>query len=624
MYAGRLLACFSLTAILLVAACSSDRERREAIQRALLDPTESVDDIYAKRFALEEFEQRLDDAQSFHSNGNGYLFRSMRDSLVTDVNRFVRANPHMETDEEFVDFLTRLSVLDTLEADPTLPTEGYSVLEDSLALSFADWPELDIELDPGLFSMSSTVFPTIENKRIDFWIRYFTGPGRARFERAMYRMQLNRPTVERILDELDLPIELAVIALVESGYSMRAVSSARAVGPWQFIYGTGKHYGLRVNWWYDERRDIVASTYAAGHYLKDLHGIWGDWWLAMAAYNCGEYRVARQVGRQKTENFWVLKLPRQTQRYVPKFLAALYILRDPGKYDLTVPDVEPIEFDLITIKSATDLKVVARCAGTSVEVIKKLNPQCRRSSTPPHMEVVLKVPEDSGEMCTKNLDAIPASERITWTRHKIKKGETLSLIARKYGTSVSAIKQLNNIRNSHRIREGRHILVPMKGATSVASSSSRPQYKNPNHSINKQALKRYAKKAAPPKGYKRLTYTVKDKDTLGEIAEVYHTSARKIRSWNNLSYRRYIHPGQKLAIYVKESSVTPSQKVSQVTLPDESCCVKSIHVVRKGDTFYSIGKKYEVSISELLAWNNKTRRSVIHPGQRLAVWSPKQ
>lgn len=617
----------ALAALFAAIGCSSSGGRNEATRRASSEPVETVDDIYAKRFALESFEKRLDQTQMFHAAGNAYLFRATRDSLVSDVNAYIRANPHAEEDVEFARLLNHLSILDTLRIERPSAPEGYSAQDDSLALMFADWPDIDIKLEDGrLFSSYNTIFPVIEDKRIDFWIKYFTGPGKERFERAIYRMELYRPTVEAILNEKDMPRELICVALIESGFSMKAVSYAQAVGPWQFIRGTGKIYGLRTNWWIDERRDIVASTYAACNYLRDLYGIWGDWYLALAAYNCGEYRVARQIARQRTEDFWRLDLPRQTERYVPKFLAALYILREPHKYGIEIPNAEPLTFDIVTIKDATDLKVVARCAGTSAATIQELNPHMFRWATPPRMEVHIKVPAGDGEMCQLNLDNIPPEERITWRRHKVKRGETLSQIASRYGTSVRALKDLNKIRNSHMIREGYSLLVPMKGGTyaEVASASSSPRYKSSTRTINKQSLNNYAKKAAPPAGYKRVVYTVKDNDTLGEIAESYRTSARKIRAWNDLSYRRYIYPGQKLAIYVPESSNTPSRSVAEIKLPDETCCTRQNHVVKKGDSFYSISKNYDVSLSEVLAWNNKSRRSVIRPGDVVYIWKEKQ
>jgi membrane-bound lytic murein transglycosylase D len=507
--------------------------------------------------------------------------------------------------------------LDTLSFE-TLDDDLTSY-EDSLALSFADWPELDIQLDDGeLFNKYNSVFPEISNKRIDFWINYYTGPGKAHFERAVYRMQLYRPIVEEILDELDLPPELICVALIESGFSMKAVSKAKAVGPWQFIRGTGKLYGLRINWWYDERRNIVASTYAAGNYLNDLHSIWDDWYLALAAYNCGEYRVARSVTRHRTQDFWHLRLPKQTQRYVPKFLAALHILRDPDAYDISIPNVQPVEFDQVRITDATDLSTIAKCAGTTLKVLRDLNPECLRWTTPPKTEIMIKVPKDSGDECATNLAKIPPEERVTWTRHRVKRGETMSVIARKYGVSVQSLKTLNNVRNAHRIREGQILIVPLQGHHAELASS-KPQYKSSSRKIDKKALESYAQRSAPPKGYKQVVYKVRQGDTLGEIAESYGTSARRIRAWNDLSYRRYIYPGQKLAIYVPEKVVVPEQRAEQV--PNELGWVKRTHVVKKGETFYSISRSYQVRLDQLLTWNNKSPRSTLYPGDELDVWT---
>lgn len=609
-----------LAALVLVLAvgCSSSGEKRPPVADPDF-PEKPIDDIYTERFTLEDFQSRLDAAVTHMDAGNRYLFLSTRDSLIVDVNAYIRENPHMENDFTFSRILNRLNELDTLSL--RAPEEPFTSYEDSLALSFADWPTLDIALDDGvMFNKYNTVFPEISNKRIDFWINYYTGPGKARFERAVYRMQLYRPIVDEILDEQDLPPELICVALIESGFSMKAVSRAQAVGPWQFIRGTGKMYGLRINWWYDERRNIVASTYAAGNYLKDLHSIWGDWYLALAAYNCGEYRVARAVGRYRTENFWQLRLPKQTERYVPKFLAALYILRDPDKYGVKVPNVEPVEFDQVRITDATDLSTIARCADTTLKVIRDLNPECLRWTTPPKTEIMLKVPKGDGEMCTANLSKIPPEERVTWTRHRVKRGETLSVIARKYGVSVSSLKTLNGIRNAHRIREGQMLIVPLQGHHAEVASS-KPSYKSNTRKIDKQALENYAKRSAPPKGYKRVDYVVRQHDTLGEIAETYNTSARRIRSWNNLSYRRYIFPGQKLAIYVPESFELPNQQ--SVVRPSGSDVVKHTHVVRKGDTFYSISKTYNIRLDELLAWNGKHHRSIIHPGDVLEIYTRK-
>jgi membrane-bound lytic murein transglycosylase D len=194
------------------------------------------------------------------------------------------------------------------------------------------------------------------------------------------------------------------------------------------------------------------------------------------------------------------------------------------------------------------------------------------------------------------------------------------VIATKYGASVSSLKTLNNIRNAHRIREGQMLIVPLHGHHAEVASS-KPAYKTTQRSINKQALESYAKRFAPPKGYKRVVYTVKQHDTLGHIAEDYNTSARRLRAWNNLSYRRYIYPGQKLAIYVPESFDEPTPR--KTVKPDESQYTKSTHVVRRGESFYSISRSHNVKLDELLAWNNRSARSKIYPGDILEIWKRK-
>jgi hypothetical protein len=366
-------------------ASNNDLSQRELYTSAV--------DAPAYGDAIDDFSDRVNASRRLYAHNEIARFLSSRDSLLADVNEFIREHPHAEADPEFVRLLNSLSALDTLAVvQPRAPE--YSAVDDSLALAARPWPESDASPtdQARLYAMSDSIFPYIESNRIDFWISYFTGPGRERFLRAMHRMETHRPTVEAILAEKGMPQELICIAFIESGFAMKAVSSARAVGPWQFINGTARRYNLRVNWWFDERCDIVASTYAAANYLTDLYGIWGDWFLAFAAYNCGEYRVARQVARQKTTNFWQLDLPTQTERYVPKFLAALYIMREPEKYGITIPTVEPNRFDMVTVSVPTDLDVIARSAGTTTQVIKDMNPQFKRGATPPMMEVYVKVP----------------------------------------------------------------------------------------------------------------------------------------------------------------------------------------------------------------------------------------
>jgi membrane-bound lytic murein transglycosylase D len=544
-------------------------------------------------------------------------FLSMRDSVRVSIDEVAMAHPAVVDQPEFAQLIEGLAELDSLY--PAGVGHTYLAEDDSLALSVLPWPENGDSTAPGSFTgADSSPFGAMANERIDFWIRYFTGTGRERFQRALYRMQLHRPVIERILKEQDVHSDIICVALIESGFDLKARSYAKAVGPWQFIAGTARIYGLRVDWWYDERRDIIASTYAATNYLKDLYGLWDDWFLALAAYNCGEYRVARAIGRQKTRNFWELDLPKQTERYVPKFLASLYIVRDPQKYGFTIPDVAPSEFEEVPVRDATDLKLIAGFAGTTAEHIAGLNPAILRWCTPPEMEVSVKVPVGTAEKCATGLASIPPEERVTWRKHQVKSGETLSQIADRYHTNVAALKSLNRIKNAHSIRAGSVLIVPMQG-THAEVAVSKPNYREQRRTVSKESLEQYTKQFEPPANYTRVSYVVKKNDTLGEIAEAHRTSAKKVREWNNLSYRAFIHPGQELVLFVPDSFDPPKSSPGSKNAGSEAPAGPAKYTVRKGDTLYSISRRFDVRVNDLLAWNGKSKKTVIYPGDVLVV-----
>jgi membrane-bound lytic murein transglycosylase D len=577
-------------------------------------PAAPRDSFVLDPLSCSEFRNEIDGAAALYAFGEIDEFLAARDSIRAGIDAIAVAHPVVLEQLEFIQIVDGLAELDSLY--PSGLGHAYLAEDDSLALSSGSWPETYTPAAPGaLTGADSSPFPAMMNDRIDFWIRYFTGTGRERFQRALYRMQLYRPTIERILEEQQVHQDIICVALIESGFDLKARSYAKAVGPWQFIAGTARIYGLRVDWWYDERRDIVASTYAATNYLKDLHGLWNDWLLALAAYNCGEYRVARTMARQKTQDFWSLDLPSQTERYVPKFLASLYIVRDPAKYGFTIPDVEPVAFDQVPVKDATDLKVIAEFAGTTTDRLADLNPAILRWCTPPQMEIAVKVPVGTAEECARRLDAIPPEERVTWRKHQVKSGETLSQIATRYNTEVSTLKTLNRIKNAHSIRAGSVLIVPMQGAYAEVASS-KPEYRDKRRTVTKEALEEYAKRHQPPANFKRVSYVVKKNDTLGEIADAHRTTVKKLREWNNLSYRAYIHPGQKLTIYVPESFDPPAAAAKAAPAP---AAPNRTYTVKKGDTFYSISKKFNVAVDDLVAWNGRSKKSVIHPGDVLVV-----
>ncbi len=311
--------------------------------------------------------------------------------------------------------------------------------------------------------------PMTLNRNVTAFIHYFQTRGRGHFERWLERSESYMTMLRSILKENGLPEDLSYIALIESGLNPKAKSRANAVGMWQFIKGTGKRYGLRVDWWIDERMDPEKATVAAARYFKDLYGQFGSWYLAAAGYNAGEGRILRAVKKHGTEDFWELAsyrrpLKRETKEYVPKYLAAMLIAKDPVIYGFDEQDFsQPIAYDKVRLSQATDIRVIADAAGTTVDEIKRLNPELLRWFTPPNYpDYEVKIPFGAKDTFDQNFSKLPSAERISFLTHKVKRGDTLSKIARRYNTSIDPILFLNNIKSKKRLRTGTVIMVPVR------------------------------------------------------------------------------------------------------------------------------------------------------------------
>lgn len=320
--------------------------------------------------------------------------------------------------------------------------------------------------------------PIVVNKSVESFIRYFQTNGRKHFEKWLDRSADYMHMLQGILRENGLPEDLSYIALIESGLNPTVKSHANAVGMWQFIKGTAVRYGLRVDWWIDERMDPEKATYAAASYLKNLYGMFGSWYLAAAGYNAGEGRVARAIKKQGTEDFWELAskkkaLHRETREYVPKYLAALTIAKDPEHYGFSpVVFVEGLRYDKVSVPQVTDLKVIAQAAGATVEEIRKLNPELLRWFTPPdYPGYQVKIPAGRAEMFQANMKKIPPAKMVSFVQHKVKSGDTLSRIAARYGTEIKPIIYLNDNLNPRRLRPGSIIMIPVRADRRVSNDS---------------------------------------------------------------------------------------------------------------------------------------------------------
>lgn len=449
-----------------------------------------------------------------------------------------------------------------------------------------------------------------DHPRIEKQVRWFTA-NNDYLNRVQERAT---PYLHFILEEAerrDIPSELALLPIVESGFRPFAYSPGRAAGLWQFIPSTGKHFGLKQNWWYDGRRDVVAATRAAFDYLTSLAARFdGDWELALASYNAGAGTVQRAIKRNqrqgKPTDFWSLKLPNETMRYVPKLYAVAKVIGDPQQYGISLTEIpnKPY-FDSIDIGSQLDLALAADMAGISIEEIYKLNPGFNRWATAPNGPHRLSVPVDRVEQFSKALAELDPQKRLRWTRYKIHPGDNLGSIARKHKTTVALLRQVNKLKNNN-IRAGKHLLIPV-------AAKSLDQY---THSADARLAKTQNRQH---KG-KRVTHKVVPGDTLWDIARRYQVSHRALARWNGMSPRDTLRPGQQLVIWQKGGKA--QQKTAQLApalTPPVNTRSSLRYRVRKGDSLALIAQRFNVTVSDLRKWNTLNDR-YLQPGQKLQLF----
>lgn len=417
-----------------------------------------------------------------------------------------------------------------------------------------------------------------------------------------------RPYLYDIINEIelrDLPGEIALLPIVESAFQPFAYSPGRAAGIWQFIPATGRHFGLKQNWWYDGRRDVYRSTRAALDYLQQLHQQFdGDWLLALAAYNTGAYNVSRAIRKNrkmgKPTDFWSLSLPAETRGYVPKLLAIAYVLKhadELGVHFNPIPN-QPY-WGTVKLDSQLDLAKAAEFAGVSIEEIYRLNPGLNHWATPPGTFELL-LPVDRVQAFKKKYENTPASLRLSWKRHVIKKGESLGLIAKRYHTSIRQLKEFNGLRSS-RIRAGHALIVPVAAKAMQQYTLSELQRKLDllSRPGNDQRFK--------------IIHTIKPGDSLWEIAKDHHVRVETLARWNKLSPRDPLRIGQKLVIWKKAGIKHPENR--HITTQHIR---KIIYTVRKGDSLAKISNNFKIRVAQLKSWNQIGK--YIHPGQKLTLF----
>ena len=439
--------------------------------------------------------------------------------------------------------------------------------------------------------------PIEVNDRVRAWIDRYSRAHKTSFEAGMRRSGRYLDRFREIFAEEGLPQDLVYMAHVESGFKTSAYSRAHARGIFQFISGTARRYGLRVDYWADERADPEKSARAAARYMKDLHEEFGDWYLAFAAYNAGEGKIRRAIARTGKRDFWRIArtnyIRRETKNHIPAILAATLLYKEPHKYDLDAEPDPPLEYETIAVDSATDLRVLAECAGTDLETLRELNPALRRNQTPPNSAFDVQVPRGTGATAQAKLQEIPADERVLYARHRVRRGDTLSGIARSYGVTVSSLQQTNGMGRRTMIGINQMLLVPTSAASRYASLGSDLP-------------------VDVPRG-KPISYSVRRGDTLFGIARRYNTTARNIAEASGIAMNKTLSVGERL-------TVVPGRRTASGTgRSGERRADTLTHTVRRGDTLWRIATLYRTTVNVICSLNGITPNTTLYPGVKLTV-----
>lgn len=497
---------------------------------------------------------------------------------------------------------------------------------DPLMLDLVDPKEFDI--------------PIVVNDDVRKWVVYFTGPGRKYYERYLSRATRYRPMMYKEIEKRGLPRDLVYLSMIESGYNAHAYSSAHAAGLWQFIPGTAKLYKLRLDWWVDDRRDPHYSTLAGLEFLSELHDMFGDWWLAFAGYNGGPGRVRRATATAGSKEFFTLTkkglLHVETANYVPKIIAAAIIGHHPERYGFTnVNYQDELKYDVVKIQGSVDLDAIAKTAGMTLADLQYLNPGLRRWATPPDGYDV-RLPLGKKDAFGEAIAKLPKSERgateeVQFVRHKVKRGDTLSTIAAKYGVSTKALMGQNRLKNGNRIYVGMTLVISSKKTGSAANPTPIVRHEEPPATNGKTAWVASASASPKPASQeshapapapaKPVHHTVKSGDTLTNVANRYGVTVSQIRSWSGLKSDT-IYVGQKLTV---KSGSASSASVASAPEPSSKGTSKSSgstsvkYTVRKGDSLSGIADRYKVSTKDLSSWNKIKDASSIYVGQQLTI-----
>jgi membrane-bound lytic murein transglycosylase D len=458
--------------------------------------------------------------------------------------------------------------------------------------------------------------PIVFNDAVKYFIQYFTTEKRKVFGNWLKRSRYYIPIIKEILNEEGLPEDLVYLAMIESGFNPKAYSPASASGPWQFIYATGGRYGLKSNYWIDERRDPEKSTIAATKYLRDLFNQFGCWYLAAAGYNAGEGRVGRAIEKHNTNDFWELvkynTLPKETREYIPKLIAAAIIAKEPEKFGFgSITYDQPIKFMEAKVPSGSPLITIAKAASININVLKSINPEILRGITPPDIHnYFIKLPHSIDKNTfDNNLQIAMDNEKniIGISAYKARKGDSLKKIAKKYRITPDKILLVNGTGDEIKVKPGMVINIPCFTTNQLIKEAESRKAGN-NNKVAKLDIKDVSKKqdvnsTEKKESSKTIYHIVKKGETLAAISNKYGMDMASIKSVNKLK-NNAVHPNMKLRL------VSHIQKKEKREI--------KYHIVKKGETLAAISNKYGMDMASIKSVN-KLKNNAVHPNMKLKI-----
>ena len=409
------------------------------------------------------------------------------------------------------------------------------------------------------------------------------------------------------LEKQNVPIEIALLPIVESDYYPFSYSHGTAAGLWQFIPSTGRMYGLEEDWWHADRRDVLASTKAAANYLNDLNKMFkGDWLLSIAAYNAGPGRIQRAIDTNiklgKKTDFWNLDLPQETEKYVPKLLALSQVIKNPSRYNQKLLEIDNKPFlNEVELDSQFDLALISQWTGLSIDQIYNYNPGLKRWATPESLPYIMLLPEEVIDSFNDNLSKQDQRPKISWTRYKIKQGDSLSLIAQNYNTTIGQIMGVNELDNDV-IRADKYLIVPLAQKSENYYSLSDNQREKSRLNIQKNSEK--------------IIYTVVAGDSLWKISIKFGTTINNLVRWNQISPSGSLSIGKELVILSDNKNKTELAKITNTGIDINR---DIFYTVKEGDNLSRIAQKYNVKIAEIRSWNDLNEEYILQPGDKLTI-----